>query len=181
MAYSTQPTFKKKERSHWHVRHRWVRRRAWKNVQPHAWEGAAKRIPFGDRFLTWTRQHPHLFQFRPSTIIPALYIGAILTALPLPIVDIPLAILLAVLFRANLGIILLLLFIINPVTAAPVLVLAYYIGSLLINHMQAEQLQHVVRLLVGGVVAGAATGFIMHVGYRIMRTLKHLRDKKRGA
>ena len=84
---------------------------------------ALHRYPLIGRFA------PHLWSIRREQLQPAYYVGSIIAFLPLLGLQLPLALVLSLLFRANFMVMGGLQLITNPVTAAPVYYATHYVGS----------------------------------------------------
>lgn len=87
------------------------------------------RYPILKYFAGPARRMPFLWSYRPEHVRPALYIGSILTLLPLIGVQLVLALAACVLLRGNLPITAALQLISNPLTAAPLYGLTYAVGA----------------------------------------------------
>ncbi|NDV61214.1 DUF2062 domain-containing protein [Puniceicoccales bacterium CK1056] len=101
---------------------RWMPRRA--NVH---------RYPVLRWFASATRKRSYLWCFRVKNAIPALYAGCILALLPLYGIQLPIAVGLAFLLRANLPILTSTIFITNPFTILPAYFACFQIGRVLLN------------------------------------------------
>ena len=86
------------------------------------------RYPILRLFADSARRRIYLWSFRTENAAPAIYAGCILTLLPLYGIQIPLALLLALLLRANLPILAGLQIVSNPITVLPIWYAAYQIG-----------------------------------------------------
>ncbi|PJF37773.1 MAG: DUF2062 domain-containing protein, partial [Phototrophicales bacterium] len=89
--------------------------------------------PFIKFFAESARKRAYLWSFRVSEVIPAIYAGSIISFLPLYGIQIPLAFACALLFRANLMILVGLQFITNPVTIVPIYSLEYFLGDMVLK------------------------------------------------
>lgn len=87
------------------------------------------RYPFLKFFAESARKRAYLWSFRMPEVTPALYAGFILTFIPLYGIQIPCALALALLFRANLMILVGLQLISNPLTIGPIYYVAFKIGQ----------------------------------------------------
>lgn len=96
------------------------------------------RYPVLKWFSNTARQRSFLWSFRVQEVVPALYAGLILAFLPLYGIQILLAFLLALLFRANLPVMVGLQFITNPLTVIPIYFTAFQIGRLSLNLIGME-------------------------------------------
>lgn len=74
------------------------------------------------------RQRMYLWSFRYREVAPALYVGTIISFMPIIGVQIPLALIFALLLRANLPIFVALQFITNWLTVVPIYYICYEIG-----------------------------------------------------
>lgn len=100
------------------------------------------RYPVLKWFAAAARKRSYLWCFRVKNAVPALYAGCILALLPLYGIQLPLAVGLAFLFRANLPILTTAIFITNPVTILPAYYACFQIGRVLlhISGMETPQL-----------------------------------------
>lgn len=101
---------------------RWMPRRA--NVH---------RYPILKWFASSARRRAWIWSFRTSAALPAIYAGCILAFSPVYGLQLPLAFLLALIFRANFPILAGLQMITNPVTFVPVYFAGYQIGRITLN------------------------------------------------
>ena len=88
------------------------------------------RYPVLKWFTARIRKRSYLWSFRCRQAIPAIYAGTILSLLPLLGFQLMLALVLALLLRANLPILFGLQFISNPLTVLPICYAGYNIGRL---------------------------------------------------
>jgi uncharacterized protein (DUF2062 family) len=93
-------------------------------------------------FASAARKRSYLWCFRVKNAVPALYAGCILALLPLYGIQLPIAVGLAFLFRANLPILTTTIFITNPVTILPAYFACFQIGRVLLHvfGMEAPQI-----------------------------------------
>lgn len=91
------------------------------------------RYPVLRWFASAARKRSYLWCFRVKNAIPALYAGCILALLPLYGIQLPLAVGLAFLLRANLPILTSTIFITNPLTILPAYYACFQIGRVLLN------------------------------------------------
>ena len=91
------------------------------------------RYPILKFFTKATRRRIYIWSFRVENAVPAIYLGSILTLMPLYGIQIPLAIILALLLRANLPIIVGLQVVSNPLTVLPIWFAAYQIGRMILS------------------------------------------------
>jgi uncharacterized protein len=96
--------------------------------------------------LTWAkdiaRKRMYLWSFRYREVAPALYVGTIISFMPVIGIQIPLALAFALLLRANLPIFVALQFITNWLTIVPIYYICYEIGrwSLKVFDVHVEML-----------------------------------------
>jgi len=164
------------------------------------------KYPFIKFFANFARKRHYLWSFRSAEVVPALYAGFMLTFAPLYGVQIPVAFALALIFRANLMILVALQLISNPLTIVPIYATAYQIGHFLIDLVGATSadlaaesysvetsfkmakhagrvLHYFKEMMVGGLAMGYVCGFIssfiyQYVAYRY--TLTHPPKKFRN-
>lgn len=91
------------------------------------------RYPFIKYFEETARKRAYLWSFRLSEALPAIYAGSILSFMPFYGVQIPLAFTAALVFRANLMILVGLQLITNPFTIVPIYGVAYWLGDMVMN------------------------------------------------
>jgi uncharacterized protein (DUF2062 family) len=91
------------------------------------------RYPGLKWFAESARKRAYIWSFRLQHLVPAIYAGCILAFLPLFGIQLPLALLLAILLRANLPVLAGLQFISNPVTILPIYFSAYQIGRIFLS------------------------------------------------
>jgi len=92
--------------------------------------------------LKWSavaaRKRSYLWCFRVRSAVPALYAGCILGLLPIYGIQLPLAVLLSFILKANLPILTSLQFITNPITVVPAYFTAYQVGKAVLNVFAVE-------------------------------------------
>jgi uncharacterized protein (DUF2062 family) len=89
-----------------------------------------ERIPLFRKFSDRARRNPFLWSFAPRDAMPALLVGWVISLMPIMGVQIPVAILCAFLFRANVLILVALQFLTNPLTVPFIWPLVYRVGAL---------------------------------------------------
>lgn len=152
--------------------------------------------PFLKFFAASVKKRHYLWSFRVAEVVPALYAGSILTFTPLYGVQIPVALGLALIFRANLMVLVGLQLISNPLTIVPIYALDYQVGHFFIEFFgsgssfsgteeiqaYAEETGKVVsqskelikgalrgfkEMMLGGAIIGYVFGFISSIIYRV--------------
>ena len=88
--------------------------------------------PLVGRFASFARKRSYLWTFRYAQIRPSLYLGSILTLIPIP-AQLPIGFLLCLGFRANFMVMGGLQFVSNPATSVPFVIGTYKLGSLVLN------------------------------------------------
>ncbi len=91
------------------------------------------KYPLLGRFAAVARKRSYLWSFKTIHIRPALYSGSILSLMPFLGVQLPIALLLAVLLRANFMVLGGLQFITTPATALPIYYGTYQLGKAVIS------------------------------------------------
>lgn len=147
------------------------------------------KYPVIKYFAKWAHNRPYLWSLKPPAVIPALYVGSILSFMPLMSIQTPLAFLASLIFRCNLTITVALQFITNPLTAIPIYALAYKIGRSVLDlfgaktllpevseaiaaesHRSVKMLQTALNAYwattVGGILLGAFFGLIFSLIYQ---------------
>ena len=84
-------------------------------------------------FAKAARKRSFLWSFRVRAAVPALYAGCILGLLPLYGIQLPIAVGLAFLLKANLPLLVSLQFLTNPITVLPAYFASFQIGRILLN------------------------------------------------
>lgn len=88
--------------------------------------------PLVGRFASFARARNYLWTFRYPQIRPALYLGSILTLIPIP-AQLPIAFFLCLTFRANFMVMGGLQFVSNPATTVPLVIGTYKLGAMVLN------------------------------------------------
>lgn len=96
------------------------------------------RYPVLSWFAETARKKDFLWSFRRQSIVPAFYVGWVLTLLPLYGLQILLGFLLSIAFRANLMILVGLQLVSNPVTVLPLWYLNYLVGNFFLDLLFGE-------------------------------------------
>lgn len=91
------------------------------------------KYPIVGRFAEMARKRAYLWSFKTPEMRPAFYAGSILALMPVLGVQIPLALILALFFRANFMVMAALQFLTTPFTAAPVYYATYQLGRSVIE------------------------------------------------
>lgn len=107
------------------------RARAWLRFMPR--RAVLHRYPVVGRFASLARSRAYLWSFRTPQLRPAFYLGAILAFWPVMGIQLPLALALCVLLRANFMVAAALQVITNPLTAAPIYYGTYRLGKAVLD------------------------------------------------
>lgn len=91
------------------------------------------KYPIVGRFAEMARKRAYLWSMKPEPMRPAFYVGSILSFLPVMGLQLPLALLLSLLLRANFMVLGGLQFITNPFTAAPIYFATHQLGAYVIR------------------------------------------------
>ncbi|MBC2600372.1 DUF2062 domain-containing protein [Puniceicoccus vermicola] len=113
-------------------------RRVKKLLRPLPRRANIHRYPVLNWFAGTARKKDFLWSFRRNAVVPAFYVGWVLTLLPLYGLQLVLAFLLALGFRANLMIMIALQMVSNPITVLPLWYLNYQVGNFFLNLIFGE-------------------------------------------
>lgn len=116
------------------------------------------RYPILKFFAETARKRSYIWSFRVENAVPAIYAGSILTLMPIYGIQVPSALVLALLLRANLPILVGLQVVSNPLTVLPIWFAAYQIGRIILSvtgiHVDPLNREEV-RLLLDNFIHGA--------------------------
>lgn len=175
---------------------KWRRiRRVKRWLRPLPRRATIHRYPVLRLFSESARKRSYIWSFRVENAVPAIYVGSVLTLMPLYGIQLPLSVLFALLCRANLPILAGLQLLTNPLTIIPIWFSTYQIGryfigvvgieaaplarsevqTLLYNFTHGQWGENVDRLLtvfgvtcLGAAVMGSFFGLIGSACYRII-------------
>jgi uncharacterized protein len=164
------------------------------------------RYPVLKWFADTARARSYLWSFRVGSVIPAFYGGSILAFQPLYGLQAVLAVLIAILLRANLPILFGLQFITNPMTIIPVYFSAYHIGrftlmlvDVTVPHLSRNELRALLHgahdnysdyiltvlavtsfgsLMLGVFVATVASAIYKFMAYEVTLSIAKLKELK---
>lgn len=91
------------------------------------------KYPIVGRFSAIARKRAYLWSLKPAHMRPAIYAGSILSLTPVMGAQLPLALLLSILLRANFMVMGGLQFLTNPFTAAPIYYATHQLGAYVIR------------------------------------------------
>jgi uncharacterized protein (DUF2062 family) len=125
------------------------------------------------RFADAARSRPYLWSFKREHLWPALYVGSVLAFMPTYGLQIFVALLAAMVVRANLTVMVALQMIANPLTLAPLYLMTHTVGQWLIEHIgygavDAGVASSVNALVLGGIVVGFATAVLLDLVWRLL-------------
>ena len=131
------------------------------------------RYPVIRRFAEVARSRPYLWSFKRQHVWPALYVGSVLAFMPTYGLQVFIALLAAVVVRANLTVMVALQMITNPLTLAPLYLLTHAVGQWLIERtgygdVDAGVASSVNALVLGGIVVGFATALLLDLTWRVL-------------
>jgi uncharacterized protein (DUF2062 family) len=175
---------------------KWRRiRRVKRWLRPLPRRATIHRYPILKFFAEAARKRSYIWSFRVENAVPAIYAGSILTLMPLYGIQLPLALLLALLLRANLPILAGLQIVSNPLTAVPIWVADFQVGRVILGIIGIETMpltrNEILNLLydfvhlnwgdnfermssvfgitsLGAIVMGVFFGLVGSISYRIV-------------
>ncbi len=147
-------------------RRRWLRRL----LRPLPRRANVRRYPIIKWFAERAGRYPFLWSLKRQHVLPALYAGSVLALMPLYGVQLPLALLVAVLLRANLTITVALQFITNPFTIVPIYGATGLVGAKLMALLGlGSELPRALfvanSLFIGGAAIGLAIAMFAHFAW----------------
>lgn len=122
------------------------------------------RYPIIRNFAAAARKRPYLWSFRSVEVRRAIYLGTVISFLPVYGLHTLVAFGAAILFRANLGVALGVQIITNPLTAAPLYYVAYRAGVWILGFFVSGTHPPgfgFYALLVGGIVVGLLLAVVL--------------------
>lgn len=155
------------------------RRRLRRVLKPLPRRSNLSRYPVLRHIKHWFAPFPFLWSYRQSETLRAVYLGSIITFLPIMGGQIFVGAVLALLFRANLTIMTALQFVSNPLTGPFMYALSYLVGRAIAIPLHLNELgwagDAAVNLSIGGLVCGIALGGIIHLVSAVYRArYRHL-------
>lgn len=161
-----------------------IRARRWMRHLPR--RSNVARYPGLRRLSRHLLRLPHLWSYKAPYTTRALYMGAVITWLPIMGAQIPISALLAIVLRTNLSIAVGLQLLSNPLTAAPMYGASYKVGQWLLALSGVDGLGVVsaatLDLTVGGIVLGGLLGVSLDAMRRLATRNRRIRAASlRGA
>ncbi len=163
----------KKELERHQHEHRVRLRRLRRFLRPLPRRANVARYPIIKWFANAARSRPYLWSFRRAHVIPALYIGSVLSMLPLYGIQLPLAFAASLLVRGNLTVMAALQFITNPLTVGPIYWANYVVGAWLID-LTGMGIGHdtlgtkINALFIGGAILGLGVAVLVDALWRFL-------------
>ena len=131
------------------------------------------RYPVIKWFAEHARRHPFLWSFKRAQVIPALYVGSVISLAPVYGIQIVLAFAAALIFRANLTVMVALQFLTNPFTVVPIYAATGWLGATLMRYFGLGSelptaLFYTNALFIGGIVVGLLFAFVADMTWRAL-------------
>ena len=131
------------------------------------------RYPVIKWFAERARRHPFLWSFKRAQVIPALYVGSVISLAPIYGIQIVLAFAAALIFRANLTVMVALQFLTNPFTVVPIYAATGWLGATLMRYFGVGSdwptaLFYTNALFIGGIVVGLLFAFFADLTWRAL-------------
>jgi uncharacterized protein (DUF2062 family) len=119
------------------------------------------KYPILNKFAGVARKRAYLWSFRVSEVVPAFYIGWIVTFMPIPsVIQIVIAFFAAIVCRANVMILMCLQLLSNALTFVFLWAITHRVGSFIVDLLGTDNLR---------VVPAGEHGAIAHYGERMVR------------
>lgn len=159
------------------------RRRLRKLLRPLPRRANVRRYPVVKWFAEAARKRPFLWSLKRENVLPALYLGSIVSLWPLYGFQLVVAVFVALYARANLTITVALQFITNPLTLIPIYGFTYWVGRKLMGWMGVdtefpaklsfENLAEAgwdvfIALFLGGLVVGLGVALLSDITWRLL-------------
>ncbi|MBD8526376.1 DUF2062 domain-containing protein [Pseudomarimonas arenosa] len=159
------------------------RRRLRKLLRPLPRRANVRRYPVVKWFAEAARKRPFLWSLKRENVLPALYLGSIVSLWPLYGFQLVVAVFVALYARANLTITVALQFITNPLTLIPIYGFTYWVGrkvmgwmgvdtefpsKLSFENMAEAGWDVLAALFLGGLVVGLGVALICDVSWRLL-------------
>lgn len=159
------------------------RRRLRKLLRPLPRRANVRRYPVVKWFAEAARKRPYLWSLKRENVLPALYLGSIVSLWPLYGFQLVVAVFVALYARANLTITVALQFITNPLTLIPIYGFTYWVGRKLMGVMGVDTEFPVklsfenmaeagwdvlIALFLGGLVVGLGVALICDITWRLL-------------
>jgi uncharacterized protein (DUF2062 family) len=131
------------------------------------------RYPVIKWFAEHAHRRPYLWSFKRAQVLPALYAGSVISLLPLYGIQILIAFAAALLFRANLTVMVALQFLTNPLTVVPVYAFTGWVGATLMRVLGIGETLPTAAfygnaLFIGGVIVGLLFAVLADITWRVV-------------
>lgn len=131
------------------------------------------RYPFIKWFAEHALKRPYLWSFKRAQVLPALYVGSVISLWPIYGIQIVVAFAAALLFRANLTVFVALQFLTNPLTVVPVYAFTGWVGTRLMPYLGLDDslppaTYYANALFIGGLVVGLAFAVLADIAWRLV-------------
>lgn len=131
------------------------------------------RYPIIKWFAKHASKRPYLWSFKRAQVLPALYVGSVISLWPIYGIQVVVALAAALLFRANLTVIVGLQFLTNPLTVVPIYAFTGWVGTRLMPYLGlADSLPSAAyyanALFIGGLIVGLAFAVIADITWRVV-------------
>jgi uncharacterized protein len=145
-------------------------------LKPLPRRGNVERYPIVKWFANAARKRPYLWSFKRQNVLPAVYVGTILSLMPTYGIQLIIAFAAAWLIRANLTVMVGLQFITNPLTIAPIYWFTDWVGLQVMKYtgigtpppeidsmgdLMNSVGTHFNALVIGGIVVGVIASFVV--------------------
>lgn len=149
------------------------RKRLRRMLRPLPRRGNVHRYPVIKWFAEHAQRRPYLWSYKRAQIIPALYVGSVISLLPIYGIQIIVAFIAALLFRGNLTVFVGLQFLTNPLTVVPVYAFTGWVGVCLMPYLGLTEtlpgaVYYANALFIGGVVVGLLFAVAADVSWRLI-------------
>lgn len=156
-----------------HLEWRQRRQRLRRLLKPLPRRANVGRYPLIKWFAERARRAPWLWSFKRAQIVPALYVGSVLSFLPVYGLQILIALGAALLLRANLTVLVALQMIVNPLTLVPIYAFTGWVGLAVmdvfgIGLQQGAVLRGANALFIGGTAVGLGFAVLADVTWRVL-------------
>lgn len=155
-----------------HLAYRARKRRLKRLLKPLPRRANVTRYPVVKWFAQAAHRRPYLWSFKRAHVLPSLYVGSVLSLLPLYGIQLVLAFGAALAVRGNLTVMAALQLVTNPFTVGPLYFGTYLVGQWIIDHTgfglgAGTWGTRINALFIGGVVCGLAMALVVDVVWRV--------------
>ena len=130
------------------------------------------RYPLIKYFGSYAKKTPEIWSWKRPQVVRSYYVGWVITLLPAGGIQILLALILAIAFKANVPVAAGLQFVSNPLTAAPILFSTYHIGkgSLGVFGLAPAGMATGIaaNLVIGAILGGLVIAALCHLVHNVL-------------